>query len=456
MVALPTPPSGHPSLARRAVNAGSWTLLGYGLSQAIRFGSNLIMTRLLAPELFGVMAIATIVMIAVAMFSDLGLSQNIIRSRRGDDPAFLNTAWSLGILRGLALWVVSLAIALCLHLADQAGIVPADSVYADPSLPWIIGVLSFGAVIGGFTTTKIAEASRNLRLGQLTRIQLAAQIAGLCVMLAWVGLDRSVWALVAGSLSATIVSVAAAHAFLPGTRNRWQWDGSAVTELVHFGKWIFMSSILGFLVANSDRLMLGAMIDGSTFGVAVIAFFLVASIDQMVSRLMGSVGLPALSEVVGKGGDLRAAYYRLHLVIAATAYVSAGFLVIAGDAVVAVLYDQRYADAGWMLQILAVGLLAAPAQIATQSYLALGRPHLLSVVLTVRLAGLFALLPIGFVAFGLPGALGGIALSQLLSLPVVIAVNRRAGILDVGRELRLVPLVLVGAVFGTLFDLAAR
>ena len=285
--------------------------------------------------------------------------------------------------------------------------VPAGSVYADPSLPWVIAALSFGAVIGGFTTTKSAEASRNLALGRLTQIELAAQVAGLCAMLAWAAFDRSIWALVAGGLTSSAVSAVAAHAWLPGTPNRWQWDRSALTELVHFGKWIFASSILGFVVANSDRLLLGAMVDTTTFGICVIAFLMVGAIEQVVGRLTGGVALSALSEVARKGGDLRAAYYRLHAVIAAIAYFGAGLLMTSGQALVAVLYDHRYADAGWMLQILAATLLMAPFEIAVQAYLGLGRPELHSRILAVRLVALFTAMPIGFHFFGLPGALWG-------------------------------------------------
>ena len=45
----------------------------------------------------------------------------------------------------------------------------------DPSLPLVIAALSFGAVITGFATTKVAEASRNLALARLTQIEIAAQ-----------------------------------------------------------------------------------------------------------------------------------------------------------------------------------------------------------------------------------------------------------------------------------------
>ena len=76
----------------------------------IRFGSNLVMTRLLVPQMFGVMAIATVIMVGLAMFSDLGLRQSIVQSRRGSDPVFLNTAWSVQIVRGLILWLFALAV----------------------------------------------------------------------------------------------------------------------------------------------------------------------------------------------------------------------------------------------------------------------------------------------------------------------------------------------------------
>src|SRR5262245_49230326 len=115
------------SLKQRVLNAGLWSLSGYGLSQAIRFGSNLLMTRLLVPEMFGVMAIATLVMVGLAMFSDVGLKPSVIQSKRGNDPAFLNTAWVIQILRGLVLWFFALCVSLLVFLAARIGVLPKDT-----------------------------------------------------------------------------------------------------------------------------------------------------------------------------------------------------------------------------------------------------------------------------------------------------------------------------------------
>src|SRR5262245_7114403 len=139
-----TSPSMHRDvpLKRRVVAASAWSLTRHGISLVIRFGSNLVMTRLLVPEMFGVMAIATIVMVGLAMFSDLGLKQSIVQSQRGSDTAFLNTAWILQIARGFVLWIIALGISMMIYYGSRAGMVPRDSVYADLSLPWVIVALS--------------------------------------------------------------------------------------------------------------------------------------------------------------------------------------------------------------------------------------------------------------------------------------------------------------------------
>src|SRR6267378_378285 len=93
------------SLRHRVLKAGLWSTAGFGLGLVIRFGSNLLMTRLLLPDMFGVMAIATTIMIGLSMFSDVGLRQSVVQSPRGGESSFLNTAWTIQVLRGVLIWL---------------------------------------------------------------------------------------------------------------------------------------------------------------------------------------------------------------------------------------------------------------------------------------------------------------------------------------------------------------
>jgi O-antigen/teichoic acid export membrane protein len=442
------------SLRQRVLKAGGWSLAGYGLSQAIRFGTNLLLTRLLAPEMFGVMAIAVIMMLGLAMFSDVGLRQNVVQSGRGNDPAFLNTAWTIQILRGVVLWFFALCVSLLVYLAIRIGVVPKDSVYANPVLPDVIAVLSVTAIIGAFQSTKLFEASRGLSLFEVTKIEIVGQIAGLLCMLGWAAVDRSIWVLVAGSICSSLVTVLLSHVWLPGVSNRWEWDRSALREIFHFGKWIFLSSILFFLVNSGDRLLLGALVNTTALGVYVIAFSLFSSVELVLTKVIADVTFPALSEVVReRPTELQASYYRLHVVIASFAYFCSGILMISGQMVISTLYDNRYNQAGWMLEVLAIALLTSPLHLAGQCFLALGAPRLLSILIATRLIALFVCLPIGFHFFGLSGALAGIVFSYFSSMTTTIFYRVKFGLFNLRKELYLIPVIVVGMIIAKAFNL---
>ena len=443
------------SLKQRVLNAGVWTLAGYGLNQAIRFGSNLLMTRLLVPEMFGVMAIATMVMVALAMFSDVGLKQSVIQSKRGNDRPFLNTAWVTQILRGALLWFLALNASLLLVFAHRTGIVPKDSVYSEPSLPYVIAILSFGAVIAGAESTKLFEASRNLSLAAITKIDITSQIAGLLCMVGWVSVDRSIWAMVAGGICSALVRAILSHFWLPGSANRWQWDYAAFSEIIHFGKWIFVASILGFLVNNGDRLLLGGLFNTNIFGVYVVAYLIFNSVEQVLTRIIGEVSFPALSEVAReRPAELKQSHYRFHTVIGVFAYFCTGLLIAFAQSLTGLLYDPRYEQAGWMLQVLAATLLTVPFRIAAVGLLALGLSRLHSHILVVRVITLFLLVPLGSHFFGTQGGLLGIVASYFSSLPPTIFYQIKYKFFDLRKELLLLPAIPAGMLLAAGLNLA--
>src|SRR5436853_4820251 len=104
-------PPATASLRAKTVRSSLWTLVGFGGSQVIRFCSSLIMMRLLMPHDFGLAALVGIFVNMFLQFSDIGLGPAIIRSPRGDDEQFLNTAWTISVVRGCGLWLLTCALA---------------------------------------------------------------------------------------------------------------------------------------------------------------------------------------------------------------------------------------------------------------------------------------------------------------------------------------------------------
>jgi O-antigen/teichoic acid export membrane protein len=442
------------SFKQRVLSAGIWSLAGYGCNQLLRFGSNLLMTRLLVPDMFGVMAMAYVVMTGLAMFSDLGFKPNVVQSKRGGDPVFLNTIWVTQILRGLLLWSFALTASLIIYSANHIGVVPQGSVYGDPQLPLVVAVLSIAAVAGGFESTKLLEASRNLSLKRIAWLEVGTQIVALLCMLAWAWFDRSIWALVAGGVVSSVVRAMLSHVWLPGVSNRWQWDNTAFREIFHFGKWMFASSILGFFVNSGDRLLLSTFVDKNVLGVYAIAFLIYSSIEQILMRLIGEVSFPAISEVVrDRLAQLKSNYYRFNSVIASFAYFCSGFLMVSGQTLIGLLYDHRYEQAGWMLQVLSACLLAVPIRVAQLCFLALGMPKVFTQPITIRAITLYTLTPAGFYFFGLPGGLAGIVAGYFSAIPTILFHGIKHDLFDFRKEFLALMAVPAGMLIAEGFNL---
>jgi O-antigen/teichoic acid export membrane protein len=442
------------TLKQRALRAGVWSFAGFGLSQVVRLAGSLVMTRLLVPEMFGVMAVVMMVTAIISLLSDIGLNQHIIQSRRGTDPAFLDTAWVVQIVRGFLLWLIALLVSAAVHAAGAAGVLPGESVYAFPGLPILIAVSAFAVVIQGFQSTKIATADRSFNQKRLAQLELGVQVAGLAAMIALAWATRSIWALVAGGLVSSLAKTVLSHTWMSGHSNRLRLERSALRDMLGFGKWVFISSAVGVLAANGDRLLLGGLVDAHVLGLYAIASLIIGAIEAGVTRLFATVSLPALSEIArNDAGRLREVYNRLRVPADLALLFLAGLLFAAGQWVIDILYDPRYAPAGAMLQVLALYLFMFRYGLAQQLYLAVGLPRYVAVINGVRMVALYALVPPFFYLAGMQGALWGLALHGLATLPFIYKFNRRLGVLDVRRELMVLVALPVGYLFGASLNL---
>ena len=126
-----------------------WTVGSYGLSQLIRLAVNIVLARLLAPELFGIMVIVNSLRSGMELFSDFGIGQNIVVHKHGNDPEFYNTAWTVQAIRGVGLWLVALCAAA-----------PIAKFYAAPILFFVVPLTAFGSVLSGFWSVRCSPSFR--------------------------------------------------------------------------------------------------------------------------------------------------------------------------------------------------------------------------------------------------------------------------------------------------------
>jgi O-antigen/teichoic acid export membrane protein len=407
---LSASPDPSPNLFRRALTGSMLTAGSYAITQALRLASNLILTRLLFPEAFGVMALVSVVLVGLSMFSDMGIGPAISQHPKGDEPAFLDTAFSLDVLRGGVLWLLTCALAW-----------PAAQLYDAPELLQLLPVAGLTLLIAGFNPTRIDTANRHLLLGRVTLLDLAAQVVGLLAMIALALALQSVWALVLGAIIGSLAKLAAMHLWLPGRPNRFHWDAEAGRDLIHFGKWIFLSTACGFLLSQGDKAIFGAYLSKADLGIYNIGWFLASFPILLAGAVTGRVLIPLYRDQHPADAPENARKLRrFRFAISGGTLGLLAVLGVVGVPLVGVLYDPRYQAAGVVVVVMA--MVQMPAVIGMtydQSALAAGdsRSYFLLMALKATVQTLAFL--IGMETGGLWGALAAQGMALIALHPAI-------------------------------------
>mgnify|MGYP000692170198 CR=1 FL=1 len=434
--------------------ASFWTLAGFIFSQLVRLLGNLVLTRLLLPEMFALMAIVTSVRVGVYMCSEIGLKMSVIRHENGETPAFLQTAWTMQVIRGGLLWIFISIFAVSIKFIGEAGFFPLASVYSDERLPLLLAVIGLVSFIVGFESSKIWLAQRNLNLGRVTVLELVAQTIGAVVMVYWAWKSPSVWALVFGSIISALCRVIMSHLFLRGARDAFRLDKEVVLEIFKFGKWLFISAIITFFALNGDRLILGGFLTTEQLGVYSVAFFLATAVRDLLLSLTSKVYYPLLSDANRNTPEkLQKKYYDIKLWQDMTVFFVIGFLYCTAPLIVQLLYDDRYENAGWMMQILVISLISSVFNIGNSLLMALGYSHYGTVLVTMKAVTLWVGVPLLYSIYGIAGAVWGVTISSFVSPPFIMFFLHRKKILIFYKELWMIVFIPIGYIAGDFFIL---
>lgn len=396
----------HKKLESTALRATFWTVMDYGCSMALRVVNSMVLTRLLMPEAFGLMTLVTTLIVGISLISDIGLGPSVIQNPRGDEPALLNTAWTLQVLRGLGIFAVALLLAW-----------PMSVVYHEPRLLALLPALGVNILIGAFNSTNLLSMSRHMGVRRLFLLDITAQVVSLLTTVGCALLYKSVWALVVGVVLSSVYRLALSfyRPLVPGIRNFFQWDKESVHSLVHFGKWILLATAFYFFASQADRLILGRLVSFSLLGVYGIAFSVSEIPRQIINAFAQKVGYPFIAKLAHLPvAEFRKVFlrYRTYTLMAGAAMLC--LMVHLGGFLVTHMYDRRYHDAAWMVPILALGLWHTLMYATTMPALfSLGKSQYAAIGNASYCIAVAAAIPISFHYFGMFGAVIAVALGDL-------------------------------------------
>ena len=268
-------------LRARSLRATALVFGSMGVTKALQLGSNLILTRLLFPEAFGLMALVGVFIAGIQLVSDIGIRPSLIRSTRSDEPIFQSTAWTLQVVRGG--WITGLSLLLAW---------PYSKVYDEPMLAPLISIVAFAALFSGFASIQNSMMARHLILGKVVTLQIVGRIVDVIVMVSFAWLFQSVWGLAIGNVVGTAVTTALSLIFLPSPNHRFAWDRSVLDEIVSFGRWILLATLFTFLGNRGLQAVRGYLVDLDTLAFLHIALMFSSIVIEIVQRVLNTVGYP--------------------------------------------------------------------------------------------------------------------------------------------------------------------
>ena len=284
------------NLRQKAVKGVVWSAIQSWGRQAIAFIVFALLARLLAPEVFGLVALAGVFLAFTQVFLDQGFADAIIQ-RQQLDPEHLDTAFWTNLCIGLLLTLLGIAV---------AGLV-AD-LFNQPQLTPIIRWLSLSFLLRALSAVQDAIFRRNLAFKALAVRSLMAVFAGGLVGVTMAFMGFGVWSLVGQQLVDSLVQVIVLW-LASDWRPRINFSAKHFKDLFSFGINVVGINILNFLNTRSDDFLIGYFLGSVALGYYSIAYRLLLIVAQLLIGVINGLAMPVFSRLQGEPEQLRKAFY---------------------------------------------------------------------------------------------------------------------------------------------------
>ena len=373
-----------------------------GAAQVIKIGCSfagvVVLARLLAPQDFGIVAMAAPFVGFLALFQNLGLSEAAVQARRLDDR------------QATALFIYNLAAACILGLILLATAPLVARFYGVPEVGAIAAFSSLSLLVAALSMQHAAWGSRQMRFGLLSAAEVLASVVGLLATIVLAVWLRSFWALVIGPLAGAL-----AMTLLLWLRVPWKpvrdVDFAGTREMFAFGASLTGFSVVNFMVRNLDNVLIGKAWGAGQLGLYDRSYRIMMFPIQSINAPLGRVLLPTLARLRDQPERYRRAYTTAIGTLALVAMPGVLAAAICSEEVVRLLLGPGWGEAAPIFRWLSLAALLSPIThttgwlfISSDRGAALFRWGLLSGAVTLS----------GFVV-GLPWGAEGVALSFVVT-----------------------------------------
>ncbi len=411
------------------------TAFTFGAEAAIKLGSSLILTRILNPEAYGVIAILMSIVTVVEMIGDFGITIFIVRDPHAEESRYLNTAWTMRLCRAVLNSTVVFTVAPFI----------ASSLYHLPLLSAPLHVLSIWSIVCALESMAFPLSIRRKQSRIFVYSALGATFLSTVFTVIYCHYSRDYWGMVYGTLLNRIIRTALSYQFYKDLRPRLQFDRATAREIFRFARFTMPSTLITLALSQFDKMVFLRLFDLNLLGVYGLAGNIATPIESLISRISQLVLYPRVAhDFRTDQSTFLVKYYTENVRLFVSILIIPALIGGSAHFLITVLYPSRYAQAGSVL--LAFMLRAALLSLASPSedlLIATGEYQVILVGNVYRAVWLFAASLGGFYFFGFLGFIYGIALSGLPPLIYYLWLQRSKGLLIVKYEI-LKPLFICG------------
>jgi O-antigen/teichoic acid export membrane protein len=414
-------------LDHRILRGSSWIAVSYGGRNVLSLLSMLVLVRLLEPSAFGLLALASTVILVIEYLQESGLSSAVVQRRENVREA-----------AGSALIFAPLAGGLLYAVAFVAA--PSVAQWFDaPQLKDVLRVLSLVLVLRGFGIVPNAILERELRFKDRTKSELSAALAQVSVALSLAFSGAGVWSLVGGQLAASAVSTTIVWFLIPWRPSPRAADWTVLREMFRYGRFVTGTNIVNLLNNTLDTIVVGRFLNPAALGFYAVAYRLSDMPNAVIGYVLGRVMFPVYSLLQQDFARFRRTYLQNLQRNALFALPTSVALIVATEPIVLALLGAKWLPAVTPLRILAVvGLVTTFVAPSGEVFRGAGKPHLGFIFAVPHallfLPALLLLVP----RFGITGAAAAILIVRtVMGIPAMVASWRLMGLrsMDVARAL---------------------
>lgn len=399
------------SIAGRLIKGSIWLSLSRAIVNGLATLSTVVMAWYLVPADFGLVALATTMLVIVTTVTDLSLGQALIRHKAPGESHF-SAAWTLNATRGLALCIL---FAACAY--------PAAALYKEPRLIGVMLALGVSVLLSGLTNPRLILLQRDLIFWQEFVLSVSQKVVGLGASLAIAMIYHSYWALVIGTLASQATKTVATYLVLP-FRPRITFQH--MREFFSFSAWLTAGQIVNTLNWRFDYLIIGKLLGGTALGYYTFGSGLASLPTTEATAPLTQTVFPSFASMRDDPRRLAAAYQRVQALVTAIALPAGIGVAVVADPLLRLALGQKWEPVIFIVQALAaVFALQTLGSLVQPLGMAKGETRLLFIRSTQMLFVRVPIILATLLLYGLEGVIYGRVVTGLIGALVNMLLVRR-------------------------------